>query len=167
MELLVVSDTTSNGSARRRRSAGIVLWRRRGDDIEVLLGHMGGPYWARKDHGAWTIPKGEVEAGEEPLAVAAREFEEELGVPVPGGDLVDLGEVRQSGGKIVRAWSVEGDLDTATVVSNTFELEWPPRSGRVQAFPEIDRAAWFDVPTARTKVVTGQRALIDQVDARG
>ena len=116
MELLMVSDTTSNASARRRRSAGIVLWRRRGDDIEVLLGHMGGPYWARKDRGAWTIPKGEVEAGEEPLAVAAREFEEELGVPVPAGELVDLGEVRQSGGKIVRAWAVEGDLDTATVV---------------------------------------------------
>ena len=160
----MVSDTMGNAPARRRRSAGIVLWRRNGDTIEVLLGHMGGPYWARKDHGAWTIPKGEVEAGEEPLAVAVREFEEELGMPVPAGELVDLGEVRQSGGKIVRAWAVEGDLDPATAVSNTFELEWPPRSGRMQSFPEIDRAAWFDVPTARSKVVTGQRALIDRVD---
>jgi predicted NUDIX family NTP pyrophosphohydrolase len=155
----------SNAPARGRRSAGIVLWRRRGGDIEVLLGHMGGPYWARKDRGAWTIPKGEVEAGEEPLAVAVREFAEELGVPVPAGQFVDLGEVRQSGGKIVRAWSVEGDFDPETMVSNTFELEWPPRSGRMQAFPEIDRAAWFDAPTARIKVVTGQRALIDRVSA--
>ena len=163
--LLMVSDTTSNARARGRRSAGIVLWRRSAGDIEVLLGHMGGPYWARKDRGAWTIPKGEIEAGEEPIAVAVREFEEELGVPVPAGRLVDLGEVRQSGGKVVRAWSVEGNLDPETMVSNTFELEWPPRSGRMQAFPEIDRAAWFDVPTARTKVVTGQRALIDKVSA--
>ena len=110
---------------------------------------MGGPFWARKDAGAWTIPKGEVEPGEEPLAVARREFHEELGRAVPPGDLVDLGEVRQAGGKVVRAWAVEGDLDAETIVSNTFELEWPPKSGRIQAFPEIDRAAWFDLESAR------------------
>ena len=162
----MVSDTMSNAPARRGRSAGIVLWRRNGDAIEVLLGHMGGPYWARKDLGAWTIPKGEIDSGEEPLAVALREFQEELGVPVPAGELVDLDEVRQSGGKIVRAWAVEGDLDPATAVSNTFQLEWPPGSGRMQSFPEIDRVAWFDAPTARTKVVTGQRALIDRVGSR-
>ena len=147
-----------------KRSAGIVLWRRLDTDaIEVLLGHMGGPYWARKDAGAWTIPKGEIEAGEEPLAVARREFHEEIGAPVPAGDLIDLGEVRQAGGKVVQAWAVEGDLDPATAVSNTFELEWPPKSGRMQSFPEIDRVAWFDVGSARSLIVQGQRPLLDRL----
>ncbi len=147
-----------------KRSAGIVLYRRTADGaVEVLLGHMGGPFWARKDAGAWTIPKGEVGPGEEPLAVARREFEEELGVAVPIGDLVDLGEVRQAGGKVVRAWAVEGDLDADDIVSNTFELEWPPRSGRFQAFPEIDRAAWMSVESARAAIIEAQRLLLDRL----
>jgi len=147
-----------------KRSAGIVLYRRTADGaVEVLLGHMGGPFWARKDAGAWTIPKGEVGPGEEPVAVARREFEEELGVAVPTGDLVDLGEVRQAGGKVVRAWAVEGDLDADDIVSNTFELEWPPRSGRFQAFPEIDRAAWMSVESARAAIIEAQRLLLDRL----
>ena len=147
-----------------KRSAGIVLYRRTADGaVEVLLGHMGGPFWARKDAGAWTIPKGEVGPGEEPIAVARREFEEELGVAVPTGDLVDLGEVRQAGGKVVRAWAVEGDLDADDIVSNTFELEWPPRSGRFQAFPEIDRAAWMSVESARAAIIEAQRLLLDRL----
>lgn len=150
-----------------KRSAGIVLYRRTGAGVgagvEVLLGHMGGPYWARKEAGAWTIPKGEVESGEEPLAVAQREFEEETGVAVPSGAVTDLGEIRQRGGKTVQAWAVEGDLDASTIVSNTFELEWPPRSGRIQSFPEIDRAAWFDLEAARAVIIQGQRALLDRL----
>ncbi len=134
--------------------------------VEVLLGHMGGPFWQRRQEGAWTIPKGEVEPGEEPLAVARREFHEELGKPVPPGDLVDLGEVRQAGGKVVRAWAVEGDLDAEAIVSNTFELEWPPKSGRIQSFPEIDRAAWFDLESARAVIVAGQRPLLDRLTPR-
>jgi predicted NUDIX family NTP pyrophosphohydrolase len=148
-----------------KRSAGIVLYRWTAHGVEVLLGHMGGPYWARKDAGAWTIPKGEVEPGERPIDVARREFEEELGSPVPAGTLVELGEVRQAGGKIVEAWAVEGELDASAIVSNTFELEWPPRSGRVQMFPEIDRAAWFDLESARSSIIAGQRALLDRLPA--
>jgi predicted NUDIX family NTP pyrophosphohydrolase len=148
-----------------KRSAGIVLSRRSADGtIEVLLGHMGGPFWARKNEGAWTIPKGEVEPGEDPLVVAQREFHEELGSPVPPGELAELGEVRQSGGKLVRAWAVEGDLDAESVVSNTFDLEWPPRSGRMQSFPEVDRAAWMDLATARPLIIDAQRALLDRLD---
>ena len=152
-----------------KRSAGIVLYRRTGAGadvgagVEVLLGHMGGPYWARKEAGAWTIPKGEVESGEEALAVAQREFEEEIGVAVPSGALTDLGEIRQRGGKTVQAWAVEGDLDATTIVSNTFELEWPPRSGRFQSVPEIDRAAWFDLDSARAVIVQAQRELLDRL----
>lgn len=155
--------------ATSRVSAGIVLYRRGADGtVEVLLGHMGGPFWARKDAGAWTIPKGEVEPGEdEPgedlLAVARREFHEELGVPVPQGELTDLGEIRQAGGKTVRAWAVHGDLDATAIVSNTFELEWPPKSGRVQTFPEIDRAGWFGLEAARSLIVSGQRTLLDRL----
>ena len=147
-----------------KRSAGIVRFRRLDSGVvEVLLGHMGGPYWARKDVGAWTIPKGEIESGEEPLDVARREFCEEIGSPVPSGDLIDLGEVRQAGGKTVLAWAVEGDLDASTAVSNTFELEWPPKSGRMQSFPEIDRAAWFDLATAAKKIVVGQRTFLERL----
>ena len=143
-----------------------MLCRTTGDRPEVLLGHMGGPYWARKDRGAWTIPKGEYADGEDPLAAALREFEEEIGVPVPIAELadfIDLGEARQSGGKIVRAWAVEGDLDPSTAVRNTFEIEWPPRSGRLQSFPELDRVAWFDLATARSLIVEGQRPLLDRL----
>jgi predicted NUDIX family NTP pyrophosphohydrolase len=150
-----------------RRSAGIVLWRSAPGGPEVLLGHMGGPYWARRDAGAWTIPKGELEPDEEPLAVARREFEEEIGTPVPGTEYVDLGEIRQAGGKVVRAWAVEGDLDATSIVSNTFEIEWPPRSGRLQAFPELDRAEWFDLTTARSRIVAGQRAFLDRLITPG
>ncbi|HYN32461.1 MAG TPA: NUDIX domain-containing protein [Ilumatobacteraceae bacterium] len=146
-----------------RLSAGIVLYRTTAGPVEVLLGHMGGPYWARRDVGAWTIPKGEYEAGEDPFAAACREFEEEIGRRVPATSFVDLGEVRQSGGKVVRAWAAEGDLDPATAVSNTFEMEWPLRSGTMQTFPELDRVAWFDVPSAVVKIVSGQRELVERL----
>jgi len=144
-------------------SSGIVLYRSVGDRLQVLLGHMGGPFWARRDAGAWTIPKGEFGVGDDPFAAAFREFEEEVGVPVPATEFVDLGEVRQSGGKIVRAWAAEGDLDPTTAVSNTFEIEWPPRSGRTQIFPELDRFAWFELPVAHQKIVAGQRVLLDRL----
>jgi predicted NUDIX family NTP pyrophosphohydrolase len=146
------------------RSAGLLLYRRRDDSVEVLLGHMGGPYWQRKDAAAWSIPKGEYEPDEQPLAAAQREFAEELGVAAPEGvDYAALGEVVQRGGKIVTAWAVEADLDVTAVVSNTFEMEWPPRSGRRQEFPEIDRAEWFPLPVARLKIVQGQLPLLDRL----
>jgi predicted NUDIX family NTP pyrophosphohydrolase len=148
-------------------SAGLVVYRERVGVLEVLLAHMGGPYWARKDAGAWTIPKGELEDGEEPLAGARREFAEELGHAPPDGPVVALGEVRQRGGKRVVAFAVEGDFDPARLRPGMVELEWPPRSGRRQAFPEIDRVAWFDLRTAGGKLVAGQVALLDRLaDAR-
>ena len=144
-------------------SAGILMWRRAADGgVEVLLGHFGGPIWAKRDAGAWAIPKGLVEPGEDLEACARREFEEEMGVR-PEGALIPLGRIRQKGGKLVEAFALEGDLDAAAVVSNAFTLEWPPRSGRFQSFPEIDRAAWFDVETARAKVVVGQRPFLDRL----
>ena len=147
-----------------RTSAGVLLYRRGPDGgVEVLIGHMGGPFWARKDAGAWSIPKGEHGPDEEPRDVALREFAEELGAPAPVTDLVPLGEVRQSGGKRLTAWAAEGDFDAAGAVSNTFTLEWPPRSGRVQEFPEIDRAAWATVDEAREKLVEGQVPLLDRL----
>lgn len=145
-------------------SAGLVLFRERGDGrLEVLLAHMGGPFWARRDEGAWSIPKGELGPGEDPLAAALREFAEELGHAPPGGPPIELGEIRQKGGKRVIGFAVEGDLDPAAVVPGTFELEWPPRSGRRQSFPEVDRAAWFDLATAETKLVRGQAALLERL----
>jgi predicted NUDIX family NTP pyrophosphohydrolase len=144
------------------RSAGLLLYRRPGP--ELLLVHMGGPYWARKDAGAWTIPKGEY-ADEDPVAAARREFAEELGSPPPDGPLLELGSVRQRGGKTVQAWAVEGDFDVATLVSNTFEIEWPPRSGRRASFPEVDRAEWFDPDTARRKIVAAQAEFVDRLAA--
>lgn len=146
-----------------KQSAGILLYRREGPGVEVLLGHMGGPFWEHRDAGAWSIPKGLTEPGEDLLAAARREFTEELGVPVPPGDLVDLGTVKQSTNKIVTVWALEGDLDPAEVVPGTFTLEWPPRSGRLQEFPEIDRAAWFDIDTAREKIVAYQRPFLDRL----
>jgi predicted NUDIX family NTP pyrophosphohydrolase len=146
-----------------RTSAGILLYRRGPSGPEVLLGHMGGPFWAKKDDGAWSLPKGEHGPDEEPLAVARREFEEELGSPVPAADLVPLGECRVTSGKVLTVWAAEGDLDAGSAVSNTFELEWPPRSGRVQEFPEIDRAAWFPVDEARRKLVKGQVPFLDRL----
>ena len=145
-----------------RRSAGILLWRRGADGPEVLLGHPGGPLFARKDDGVWSIPKGEHDAGEEPLAAAYREYAEEIGVAPPDGEPVPLGETRLRSGKVVTAWALEGDLDPDTVVSNLFTMSWPPGSGRAQQFPELDRAAWFDLPTARRKIGPGQVPLLDR-----
>jgi len=145
-----------------RLSAGILLFRRPGP--EVLLVHPGGPYWARRDAGAWSIPKGELEEdGADALACALREFEEETGSAPGPGELVALGEVRQKGGKVVAAWAAEGDLDAGTIRSNTFELEWPPRSGRRQSFPEVDRAGWFGVAEAREKMIPAQAAFLDRL----
>lgn len=149
--------------ATAKTSAGLVPFRVAADGtVEVLLGHMGGPFWARKDEAAWSIFKGEyVEGDETPEAVARREFEEETGQPVPEGEWLDLGEVKQSGGKRVRAWAVHAPaLDPAGFVSNTFTLEWPPRSGRQQEFPEIDRAEWMPLDVAELRLVKGQRAFV-------
>jgi predicted NUDIX family NTP pyrophosphohydrolase len=146
-----------------RRSAGILLYRRRDGAVEVLLVHPGGPLWARRDAGAWSIPKGEYGEGEDPLAVALREFEEETGQRPPAERLVALGEVRQRGGKVVSAWAAPGDLDPQAITSNTFALEWPPRSGVRREFPEVDRAGWFDLPTAREKLLAAQAELVDRL----
>jgi predicted NUDIX family NTP pyrophosphohydrolase len=147
-----------------RTSAGILLFRRARDGaVEVLIGHMGGPFWAKKDAGAWSIPKGEYAPGEDPFVAAQREFLEELGSPVPAVDFLPLGEVRQSGAKTLTVWAAEGDFDVTTAVSNTFSLEWPPRSGRTQEFPEIDRAAWVGVAAARDLLVKGQVPLLDRL----
>jgi predicted NUDIX family NTP pyrophosphohydrolase len=145
------------------RSAGVLVFRGVGEEREVLLAHMGGPFWARKDAGAWSIPKGECEPGEDELTAARREFTEELGLPVPSGTLLALGSAKQSGGKVVSVWAVEGDLDPADVVPGTFEMEWPPKSGKTREFPEVDRVAWFGLDTARVKLVGGQRPFLDRV----
>jgi predicted NUDIX family NTP pyrophosphohydrolase len=144
-------------------SAGILLYRRGNQGLEVLLGHMGGPFWAKKDDGAWSIPKGEHGTDEEPIAVARREFEEELGSPVPADELTPLGQARVTSGKVLTVWAAEGDLDATACRSNTFELEWPPRSGRLQEFPEIDRAAWFGLGEARRKLLKGQVPFLDRL----
>jgi len=145
-----------------KRSAGLLMYRGSGARLELLLVHPGGPFWANKDLGAWSIPKGEYAGGEDPLAVAQREFAEETGAP-PRGDFKPLGDVVQAGGKRVSAWAVEGDFDPATLVSNTFETEWPPRSRRRRTFPEVDRAAWFSPDEARQKILSGQRPFIDRL----
>lgn len=137
-----------------------MVFRWRDADLEVLLAHMGGPYWARRDAGAWTIPKGVPEAGEDLEQAARREFAEELGLPVPDGPLVALGEVVQAGGKRVTAWAVQGDVDPDAIDPGTFELAWPPRSGRTQRFAEVDRVAWFRPADAVARIVTGQRPLV-------
>ena len=143
-----------------RQSAGILMYRRRTSAIEVLLVHPGGPYWAKKDAGAWSIPKGEFAADETPADAARREFIEEIGRD-PGAELVALGTVVQSRAKTVHAFAVEGDVDPETVTSNTFELEWPPHSGTMQSFPEIDRAAWFTLDEARVRLLAAQRPILD------
>ena len=149
----------------RKRSAGILMYRRDGGGLRLLLVHPGGPFWAKKDFGAWSIPKGEYVDGENPLAVAKREFAEELG-RAPDGDFQELGELVQPSRKIVSAWAVEGDFDVGTLTSNTFELEWPPKSGRRQSFPEVDRAAWFTPEEARQRILRGQRDFIERLLAK-
>ena len=146
-------------------SAGLLLYRHGADGVEVLLGHMGGPFWARKDAGAWTLPKGEHTPDEDPHAAALREFAEEIGQPPPDGPDLPLGTVRQRGGKSVTAWARRGDVDVTTITSNTFELEWPPRSGKRATFPEVDRAEWFDLATAREKLNPAQAAFVDRLEA--
>ncbi|MFG2745834.1 NUDIX domain-containing protein [Streptomyces chartreusis] len=150
-------------ASRERRSAGLLLFRRTDAGLEVLLGHMGGPFFAKRDAGAWTVPKGEYEPDEPAWDAARREFQEELGLPPPDGEALPLGEVKQSGGKIVTAWAIEADLDPATVVPGTFRMEWPPRSGRTQEFPELDRVRWLPLDRAREVVVKAQAAFLDRL----
>jgi predicted NUDIX family NTP pyrophosphohydrolase len=144
-------------------SAGILMWRRRAGEIEVLLTHFGGPMWRNKDEGAWAIPKGLIEPGEAPEAAARREFEEELGVK-PEGELVSLGRIRQKGGKWVEAFALEGALDADAIVSNRFTVEWPPRSGRFGSYPEVDRAAWFSLDEARRMILPSQLPILDRLE---
>lgn len=144
-------------------SAGILLYRMSDDTVEVLIAHMGGPFWERKDAGAWSIPKGEYEDGEDPFVVACREFEEELGSSVPAKDFLELGAHKQPSGKVVTVWAAQGDFDATKAVSNTFEMEWPKGSGQVKSFPEIDRAGWFSVQDARGKVLKGHLPFLDRL----
>lgn len=143
----------------------MLLHRLRDSKTQVLLVHPGGPFWKKRDDGAWGIPKGEIEPGEAPLDVARREFQEELGSPPPRAEPIALGSIRQAGGKVVHAWAVQGDLDVETMTSNTFSMEWPPRSGRMLQFPEVDRAAWFDLDVARRKILESQLPLLDRLEA--
>lgn len=145
-------------------SAGLLLFRETDGAVEVLIGHPGGPFWARKDDGAWSIPKGEYVDGEDPWAAAQREFTEEVGMPPPAGPRIDLAPVRQPGGKVVTAFAVRGDLDLDGAVSNTFTLEWPRGSGTFREFPEIDRVGWFDLVQARVKLLKGQVPLLDRLE---
>ncbi|MFF3937510.1 NUDIX domain-containing protein [Streptomyces phaeofaciens] len=147
----------------QKRSAGLLLFRRTADGTQVLLGHMGGPYFAKKDAGAWTVPKGEYEPDEPAWDAARREFREELGLAPPDGEPIALGEVRQTNGKIVTVWAIEADLDPAAVEPGTFTMEWPPRSGRRQEFPELDRVAWYGLDRARAVIVTAQAAFLDRL----
>jgi predicted NUDIX family NTP pyrophosphohydrolase len=151
------------GFGMTKRSAGILLYRGHGAALELLLVHPGGPFWAKKDQGAWSIPKGEYEEGEDPLSIAWREFIEELGSAPPEGEAIALGELVQPSRKVVTAFAAEGDFDPATLTSNHFELEWPPNSGRMQSFPEVDRAQWFSPEEARAKILPGQRPFIDRL----
>jgi predicted NUDIX family NTP pyrophosphohydrolase len=146
----------------RKTSAGILMFKRHGDELLVLLSHPGGPFWKNRDHGAWTIPKGELEVGEEPADAARREFEEEMGTS-PGESLSPLGEITQKGGKRVIAFCVEGQFDVASLRSNTFEMEWPPRSGRKQSFPEVDQAQWMTIAQARMKILPSQIELLQRL----
>lgn len=146
-----------------KNSAGLLLFRRRAGRLEILLAHPGGPFWAKKEAGAWTIPKGEIEGEEDPLQTAVREFVEEIGVGVDVESAYPLGSIQQKSGKTVMAWAVEGDFDTTALRSNTFSIEWPPRSGRTAEFPEIDRVEWFDPDSARLKLNPAQVPFVDRV----
>ncbi|MBK3640748.1 NUDIX domain-containing protein [Streptomyces sp. NPDC001260] len=146
-----------------KRSAGLLLYRHTDDGLEVLLGHMGGPFFAKRDAGAWTVPKGEYEPDEPAWEAARREFREELGLEPPDGEAVALGEVRQTNGKTVTAWAIEADLDPAAVTPGTFVMEWPPKSGRTQEFPELDRVAWFGLDRGREVIVKAQSAFLDRL----
>jgi predicted NUDIX family NTP pyrophosphohydrolase len=146
-------------------SAGLLLYRVRNGIVEVLIGHPGGPFWARKDDGAWSIPKGEYVDGEDAWAAAQREFEEEVGLATPAGPWIEFPPIKQPSGKVVTAFAVQGDLDLADAHSNTFELEWPRGSGRIQVFPEVDRVGWFPVAQARTKLLKGHRPFLDRLMA--
>ena len=148
-----------------RLSAGILMYRRRGGVLEVFLVHPGGPFWARKDAGAWSIPKGEYPLDEDPLAAAYREFKEETGC-VAAGEVIPLGSLKQPSGKIIQAWALEGDCDAGAIRSNTFSLEWPPNSGRRQEFPEVDRAAWFPLEVAWKKIIRGQVGFLDALQQK-
>ncbi|MFE6622859.1 NUDIX domain-containing protein [Streptomyces sp. NPDC057740] len=150
-------------SSRGRHSAGLLLFRHTDDGLEVFLGHMGGPFFAKKDAGAWTVPKGEYEPDEPAWEAARREFREELGLAPPDGEAVPLGEVRQAGGKTVTVWAVEADLDPGTATFGTFVMEWPPRSGRTQEFPELDRVEWLGVERAREVIVKAQATFLDRL----
>ncbi|OBF35891.1 NUDIX hydrolase [Mycobacterium sp. ACS1612] len=146
-------------------SAGILLYRITDAGVEVLIGHPGGPFWARKDEGAWSIPKGEYVEGEDPWTVAQREFEEELGKKPPDGPRIEFAPIKQPSGKMITAFAVRGDLDLEGTFSNTFDLEWPKGSGKIRQFPEIDRVGWFSVPEAATRLLKGQRPLLDRLTA--
>ena len=148
-----------------KRSAGLLLFRRVNREVEIFLVHPGGPFWAKKDEGAWSLPKGECAEGEDPLLAAKREFQEETSFSVDG-DFIPLGELRQPGGKIVAAWAVEGDVDPGLVKSNTFSLEWPPKSGKMREFPEVDRGGWFIVSEARAKLLRGQVSFVDRLSEK-
>jgi predicted NUDIX family NTP pyrophosphohydrolase len=149
-----------------RRSAGLLLFRRVDGVTEVLLVHPGGPFWTGRDAGAWSIPKGEYEPDDDPFEAARREFEEELGSPPPDGEALDLGEIEQKGGKLVCGWAIEGDLDPTEIKSNAFTVEWPPRSGRMRSFPEVDRAEWFGLDDARERINPAQAVLLDRFAQR-
>jgi predicted NUDIX family NTP pyrophosphohydrolase len=154
----------AEGDGMAARSAGILVHRKRAGAVEVLLAHPGGPFWAKRDAGAWSIPKGEYSDSEDPETAARREFTEETGWTIEG-ELKPLGEIRQKAGKVVTAFAAEGDFDPASLESNRFEMEWPPKSGRIASFPEVDRAGWFGLAEARDKIVEGQQPLLDRLEA--
>jgi predicted NUDIX family NTP pyrophosphohydrolase len=145
-----------------KKSAGLLMFRRASGGVEVFLVHPGGPFWARKDEGAWSIPKGEYAPGEDPLETAKREFQEETGFQA-SGEFIPLRPLKQPSGKVISAWALEGDCDAASIRSNSFSMEWPPRSGKQQEFPEVDRAGWFTIPAAKEKILKGQAPFLDEL----